>query len=94
MDLARRRLTPELTLLYFSGGGMDCVSYNISVYHFWLVCVCFPCGIPPLQSDWSLSCDHGLDYASCCENNNIVYMRDFVACGSEHAITVEDIICK
>ena len=23
----------------------------------------FPWGIPRLQSDWSLSCDHGLDYA-------------------------------
>ena len=27
------------------------------------VCV-FPWDIPQLQSDWSLSCDHGLDYAS------------------------------
>ena len=35
----------------------------------WVVCV-FPWGIPQLQSDWSLSCDHGLDYASYCENNN------------------------
>ena len=26
--------------------------------------VFFPWGIPPLQSDWSLSCDHGLDRAS------------------------------
>ena len=24
----------------------------------------FPWGIPQLQSDWSLSCDHGLDYAT------------------------------
>ena len=24
----------------------------------------FPWGIPPLQSDWSLSSDHGIDYAS------------------------------
>ena len=30
----------------------------------------FPWGIPPLQSDRSLSCDHGLDYASKCENTN------------------------
>ena len=30
----------------------------------------FPWGIPPLQSAWSLSCDHGLNYASLCENNN------------------------
>ena len=29
-----------------------------------LGCVCFPWGIPQLQSDWSRSCDHGLDYAS------------------------------
>ena len=29
-----------------------------------LGCVCFPWGIFQLQSDWSLSCDHGLDYAS------------------------------
>ena len=26
--------------------------------------VCFPRGIPQLQRDWSLSCNHGLDYAS------------------------------
>ena len=26
--------------------------------------VFFPWGIPQLQSAWSLSCDHGLDYAS------------------------------
>ena len=30
---------------------------------FDLFCV-FPWGIPQLQSDWSMSCDHGLDYAS------------------------------
>ena len=30
----------------------------------------FPRGIPQLQSDWSLSCDYGLDYASYCENNS------------------------
>ena len=46
---------------------MNCVSCDICVYHLGL-CVCFPWGIPQLQSDWSLSCDHGLDYAS--ENNN------------------------
>ena len=48
---------------------MDCVSRDISLYHLWFVCA-FPWGIPQLQSDWSLSCDHGLDYASPCENNN------------------------
>ena len=26
--------------------------------------------IPQLQGGWSLSCDHGLDYASQCENDN------------------------
>ena len=48
---------------------MNCVSCDICVYHLWFVCV-LPSGIPQLQSDWSLSCDHGLDYASECENNN------------------------
>ena len=68
MDLAHRRLTPDFTL-HVSGGGMNCVSCDRCVYHLWFVCV-FPRGIPQLQSDWSLSCDHGLDYASSCENNN------------------------
>ena len=47
---------------------MDCVNCDID-------CACttfdlfvfLPCwgglGSPSLQSDWSLSCDHGLDYA-------------------------------
>ena len=49
---------------------MNCVSYDICVYHFWF-CLCFfSWGIPPLQSDWSLSCDHELDLASSCQNNN------------------------
>ena len=62
MDLAHRRLTPDVTFLYFSDGGMNCESYDMCVYRFWFVF--FPWDIPPLQSDWSLSCDHGLDYAS------------------------------
>ena len=41
---------------------MNYVSYDICVYHFWFVFV-FSWGIPPLQSDWSLSCDNGLDDA-------------------------------
>ena len=41
---------------------MNCVSYDICVYNLWFVF--FTWGIPPLQSDWSLSCVHGLDYAS------------------------------
>ena len=32
--------------------------------------LCFPWGVFQLQSDGSLSCDHGLDDASSCENNN------------------------
>ena len=35
----------------------------------WFILVS-PWGVPQLQSDWSLSCDHGLDYGSYCENNN------------------------
>ena len=31
-------------------------------YHLWFVF--FPWGIPQLQSDWTLFCDHGLDCAS------------------------------
>ena len=37
--------------------------YYISRYPFWFA-LCFPSGILSLQGDWSLSCDHGLDYAS------------------------------
>ena len=48
-----------MTLEYF---------YKICVYHLWFVF--FPWGIPRLQSDWSLPCDHGLDYASQYDNNN------------------------
>ena len=39
--------------------------------------VFFPWGIPQLQSEWSLSCDHGLDYASECENNNNIRFYSF-----------------
>ena len=62
MDLAHRRLIPD-SLLYVSGGGMNCVSCDKCVYHLDRF-VFFPWGIPQLQRDWSLSCDHGLDYAS------------------------------
>ena len=43
---------------------MNCVSYDICVYHrvYRLWFVFLPWGIPQLQSGWSLSCDHGLDY--------------------------------
>ena len=47
---------------------MNCVNCDVCVYH--LLFVFFRWGIPQLQRDWSLSCDHGLDYASQCENDN------------------------
>ena len=48
--------------MHASGGGMNCVICgDICVYHLRFVFV-FLWGIPQLQSDWSLSCDHGLDY--------------------------------
>ena len=70
-------------------------SCDICVYHLGL-CVCFPCGIPQLQSDWSLSCDHGLDYASELmweqqhQQHKILYysryrMNIFVCCRSKPA---------
>ena len=34
---------------------MICVGLGLVLF------VLFPLGIPPLQSDWSLSCDHGRD---------------------------------
>ena len=61
MDLAHRRLTPGFTF-YVSGGDMNYVGCGINVTTFGL-CI-FPLGIPQLQSDWSLSCNPGLDYAS------------------------------
>ena len=61
-NLAHLKLTPDFTVLYFPGGGVNHDSYDICVYHFWFVF--FPWGIPPLQSDWSLPCDQGLDHAS------------------------------
>ena len=44
MDLAHRRLRrliPDFTFIC-SGGGMNCVSCDICVYHLWFVCVFFP----------------------------------------------------
>ena len=37
------------------------------MYDLLQLCLIYPCatfGILSLQSDWSLPCDHGLDYAS------------------------------
>ena len=41
---------------------MSVMIYSCTTFGF--VCACFPWGIPPLRSDLSLSCDHGLDCAS------------------------------
>ena len=40
--------------------------YIVAVYSacVLLILSCYKLGIPQLQSAWSLSCDHGLDYAS------------------------------
>ena len=51
--LLHRRL---ISLLYFSCGGINCVSCDICVYHLWFVCV-FPWGIPQLQSDCPVTTD-------------------------------------
>ena len=42
---------------------MNCVSCDICVYHLGLS-VLSSWDILPLESDWSLCCDHGLDYES------------------------------
>ena len=44
-------------------GGKKSFSSQHFHYDTWVVCV-FSWGIPQLQSDWSLSCDHGLECAS------------------------------
>ena len=41
---------------------MTYASCDIYAYHLWFVF--FSSGIPQLQSNWSLSCDQGLDNAS------------------------------
>ena len=61
MELTHRRPIPDFNFVCFSGGGMNCVSYDMRVPL--LVRFFFPQGIPSLQNDWSLFCDHGLDYA-------------------------------
>ena len=58
---------------------MNCVSCETCVYHLWFIRV-FPWGTPQLQSEWSLSCDHGLDHASKCKKSNkITVLRRTVA---------------
>ena len=49
---------------------MDCFRYAIYACTTFGLFMFFPWGIVSFQSDWSLSCDHGLDYVSDCENNN------------------------
>ena len=52
MDLAHRRLTPDFTLYYVSGGGMNCVSCDIPgmrVPHL-ISFVFVPWGIPQRSS--------------------------------------------
>ena len=51
---------------------MTCFSYHMIYARTILICFILPWGILPLRSDWSLSCDHGLDYASCCEKTAMV----------------------
>ena len=55
----------------FFGGYMNCFSYDMiyaysyrSLYQFMFFFFCLGWGILPLESNWSLSCDHGLGYAS------------------------------
>ena len=69
MDLAHRRLIPDFIFICFwreaqiaSAVIYACTTFGLSVFFSW--------GLPQLQSDWSLSCDHGLDYESLCENEN------------------------
>ena len=71
MDLAHRGLTPDFTFGIFLAEATiasTTVIYACTlVYFLWFVFISW--GIPPLQSDWNLSCDHGFAYASECENN-------------------------
>ena len=61
MDLAYRRLTPNFTFICSSWwNDFRQLWYIHACVPPWVVCD-FPWGTPQLQSDWSLSCDHGLD---------------------------------
>ena len=61
MDLAHRRLNPDFTFYMFLMGAWiaSAVIHACTIIGLFV----FPWGIPQLQGDWSLSCDHGLDYA-------------------------------
>ena len=56
-------LLPISILVLFFGGCMTCVSCDMHMNHVWFALL-FPWGVISLQSDWSLSCDHELDYSS------------------------------
>ena len=62
-------LTSVFIFIFF-GRYKNCFSFDIYSYHFGFASF-FPRRVLPLQSDWSLSCDHRLDNVSSCENNNI-----------------------
>ena len=55
-------------IFLFLGGRTACfISYDLYVYHFvflFSVVLFHSSGIIPLQSNWSLSCNHILDYAT------------------------------
>ena len=72
---------------------MNCVSsYDICVYYFWFVF--FPWGIPPLHSDWSLSCDHGLDYATECENTINIIINNNIPFITERRVQRNQCLCR
>ena len=63
MDLAHGRLATDFTFYMFlaeasfaSAVIYACATFFVSSF------VYFPWRIPQLQSDWSLSCDHELEY--------------------------------
>ena len=59
MDLTHRRLASKVTYICFWWRRTSALIYACTTFR-----LSFPWGIPQLQSDWSLSCDHGLDFAS------------------------------
>ena len=63
LDLVHRKLTPDRFTFYTflaEAWIASAMIYACTTFSF----VFSPWGIPQLQSDWSLSCDHGLDYAT------------------------------
>ena len=65
MDLPHRRLTPDFNFFIFFWRRHELLSTcRLPLLVCFLILCFFLWGIPQLQSGWSLSCDHGLDYAS------------------------------